>query len=63
MDVSKMPAAMVAQMQKGREEGLARVSSDLPPALVEALRDHAAALRKQEVTLTGERLKAAGIGR
>ena len=63
MDVSKMPASMVAEMRKGREDALARVTAALPADLVEALRPRAAALRTQQKMLVDERLKAAGVGR
>jgi hypothetical protein len=63
MDVSKLPAASVAELKKSREAGLAQATAELSPALVEALKPRAAALRKQDLTLTGERLKASGIGK
>lgn len=63
MDLSKAPASMVAELKKSRAEGLARVTSELPADLVEALRPRAAELRKQDLTLTAERLKAAGMTR
>ena len=63
MDVSKMPAAAVAELKKSREAGLAQATAELSPALVEALKPRAAALRKQDLTLTAERLKASGIGK
>jgi hypothetical protein len=63
MDVSKMPAPMVEEMRKGREAGLARVTANLPPEVLEALRPRAAELRKQELALVAARMKAAGLGR
>ncbi|HET7457844.1 MAG TPA: hypothetical protein VFJ74_09325 [Gemmatimonadaceae bacterium] len=63
MDVKQMPASMLETMKKSREESLARATAGIPPAVVEALRPRAAALRKQDLTLVGERLKAAGLGR
>ena len=60
MNVSGLPATAVADLKKAREEGLARATAELSPQLVEALRPRAAALRKQDLTLTGERLKASG---
>ena len=63
MDVSKLPAASVAELKKGREAGLTQATAELSPALVEALKPRAAALRKQDLTLTAERLKASGIGK
>jgi hypothetical protein len=62
MDMSQMPASMVEEMKKGREASLARMGTELPPDVMEALRARAAALRKQDLALTGERLKASGIG-
>jgi hypothetical protein len=63
MDVSKLPATAVAEMKKSREAGVAQATAELSPQLVEALKPRAAALRKQELTLTAERLKASGIGK
>ena len=61
MDVSKLPVEMRNAMTADREQSLARISPAYPPAVIEALRPRAAALRKQEMTLVGERLKAAGM--
>lgn len=63
MDVSKLPAASVAELKKGREAGLAQATAELSPALVDALKPRAAALRKQDLTLTAERLKASGMAK
>jgi len=63
MDVSKLPAASVAEMKKSRDAGLTQATAELSPQLVEALKPRAAALRKQDLTLTAERLKASGIGK
>jgi hypothetical protein len=57
----QMPAAMVEQMKQGREAGLAQLVGTLPPALVEAIRPRAQALRTQQLTLVGERMRAAGM--
>lgn len=62
MKVSDMPPAMVEQMKQAREAGLAQLATAVPPAVLDALRPRAGALRKQDLTLTGERLKAAGAG-
>jgi hypothetical protein len=62
MDTTGMPKSMVEELKKGRESGLARMSTELPPEVQEALRPRAAELRKQDLMLTGERLKASGIG-
>ncbi len=63
MDVSKMPAPMVAQMKEAREQQLTQIAAKYPAELIEALRPRAADLRKQELTLVGERMKASGIAR
>ena len=61
MNVSQMPAEMVTAMKQNRDSAFARVSAPFPPAVVEAPRPRAEALRKQELALTGERLRAAGM--
>jgi hypothetical protein len=63
MDLSAMPAPMAAEMRKGREAALARVTEGLAPDLVEAVRPRAAALRAQQRALVAERFKAAGVTR
>jgi len=63
MDVKTMPTEMIAEVRRNREAALAGMSGTLPPELVAALRARAAELRMQELTLAGERLKAAGLGR
>jgi len=63
MNVSQMPAAAVAELKKSREQGVAQSTAGMPPELVEALRSRAADLRKQDLALTGERLKLAGMAR
>jgi hypothetical protein len=63
MNVKDMPPAMVAQMKQNREQSLAQASAGVPPAVIDALRPRAAELRKQDLTLVGERLKAAGAAR
>ena len=60
MDVSQMPATMVEEMKKSRETSLAQMSTEVPNEVVEALRPRAAELRKQDLGLTVERLKAVG---
>lgn len=62
MDVSGMPADMQKQMQDGREQALASGSEGVPAEVLEALRERAAELRRQELELVGARMKAAGIG-
>src|SRR5688572_25001091 len=60
MDVSQMPANMVEEMKKSRETSLTQMSNEVPNEVVEALRPRAAELRKQDLGLTVERLKAVG---
>lgn len=61
MDVKQMPAEMKTAMNQDREQTFARMSPSFPPPVIEALRPRAADLRKQELALTGERLRAAGM--
>jgi hypothetical protein len=63
MNVAQMPASMVEQMKKGRAEALASAIAELPPALIKALEPRAADLRKQDLALVAERLRAAGMAR
>jgi hypothetical protein len=58
MDVSKMPAQMVAALKQGREQSLARATEGVPADVVNALRPRADELRKQDLALTAARLKA-----
>ena len=62
MPVKDMSPAMIEEMKKGREAALQRMSTDVPPDVIEALRPRAAALRKQDMELAGARLKAVGAG-
>lgn len=61
MNVAQMPASMVEQMKKGRAEALASAIAELPPALIKALEPRAADLRRQDLALVAERLRAAGM--
>jgi pyruvate/2-oxoglutarate dehydrogenase complex dihydrolipoamide acyltransferase (E2) component len=63
MKVSDMPPAMVEQMKQARESGITQLGEVLPPPVVEALRARAAELRKQDLELTGARLRAMGAAR
>jgi hypothetical protein len=54
-----MPAAMVAQMKQGREDGLAKLVAQTPPEVVEALRPRAEALAREHLMLAAERLRIA----
>lgn len=60
MNTKDMPAPVVAQLQQGRDQALARSTAKLAPDVVAALKPRAAALRKQDLELTAARLKAAG---
>ncbi len=60
MDVSKMPSDAVAQLKAARDTGLMLLTPKYNPAVIEALRPRAAALRKQELELVVERMRAAG---
>jgi len=62
MDVSAMPASMVAELRKNRETALAGMSTALPAEVMEALRARASALRTQQLALVAARLKSAGLG-
>ena len=61
LDASRMSAAAVTMLNQSREKALTSASTGLPPELLEALRPRATTLRKQALTLAGERLKAAGM--
>jgi hypothetical protein len=61
MNTKDMPPSMIEEMNKGRAATLERMAVDVPAPVVEALRARAAALRKQDMTLVGERLKASGV--
>lgn len=60
MSTKDMPAQMVARLQQGRDQALARSTATMAPDVVAALKPRAAALRKQDLELTAARLKAAG---
>ena len=60
-DVSKAPPEMVATLKAARDTALMRDAPKYNPAVVEALRPQAAALRKQDLELTAARLRAAGM--
>jgi hypothetical protein len=63
MDMSGMPAQTVAAMNESRLKSLEASSKNVSPQLIDALRPRAAALRKQSLALTAERVKAAGMSR
>lgn len=62
MDTTGMPAEIQKQMVDGRVQALATASAGVPEDVLEALRERAAELRRQELELVGARMKAAGIG-
>lgn len=62
MDISQMPDAVVEQFEQSRRTSLQQMSAVLPPDVLEALRLRAEELRRQDVALTQERMRAAGIG-
>ena len=62
MSVEGMPAEMRTQMQESRDRSLEQARQALPAEVFEALQPRAEALRRQEMELVGERLKAAGMG-
>jgi|SRR5689334_13838281 hypothetical protein len=62
MNVKELPPEMIQQMQQSRLATLERMKTDVPPAVIDALRPRAAELRKQDMALVGERLKASGAG-
>lgn len=59
MDVSAMPKEMLEQMRQAREASVAQLAGTIPADVIEALRPKASELRKQDVTLAGERVKIA----
>jgi hypothetical protein len=61
MDVTKMPPEAVTALSAARDTALMRMVGSYPPAVVEALRPRAEALRKQEMELVAARLRAAGM--
>jgi hypothetical protein len=63
MDVSQMPAEMRAAMQKDREQTVERAAAAFPTEVMEALGPRATELRRQEMALVGERLRAAGMAK
>lgn len=59
MNVSGMPAQAVAALKQSRAQALTHAIEGMPADVVDSLRSRAAVLRKQDLTLTGERLKVA----
>ncbi|HEX6537300.1 MAG TPA: hypothetical protein VF041_22150 [Gemmatimonadaceae bacterium] len=63
LNVAQMPKSMVDEMKKNREAAVARMSADIPPDVMAALRPRAVMLRKQDLTLSAARLKEMGQAR
>lgn len=61
MNVKDMPPAMLEEMKKGRETAIARMSNDIPPDVMDTLRQHAVELRKRDMGLVAARLETAGL--
>jgi hypothetical protein len=58
VDTTMLSPAQRDEMRQGNEAQLKQMEDRVPPAVIEALRPRAADLRKQDLELTGERLKA-----
>lgn len=63
MDVSQAPPELIDQLKQAKAAGMERVSKQLPPDVIEAIRPRAAELRRADMELAGERLKIATGGR
>jgi hypothetical protein len=63
VDPSTMPAEMREELKKGNETQLAQMADAVPAEVVAALKPRAAEMRKRDLELAGERLKAVGAGR
>jgi hypothetical protein len=59
VDTTMLSPAQREEMRQGNEAQLKQLEDRVPPAVIEALRPRAADLRKQDLELTGERLKGA----
>jgi hypothetical protein len=59
VDTTMLSPAQREEMRQGNEAQLKQMEDRVPPAVIEALRPRAAELRKQDLQLTGERLKGA----
>jgi hypothetical protein len=59
VDTTMLSPAQREEMRQGNEAQLKQMEDRVPPAVIEALRPRAADLRKQDLELTGERLKGA----
>jgi hypothetical protein len=63
IDPSNLSPEMREELKKGDETQLAQLADAVPAEVVTALKPRAPALRKQDLELAGERLKAAGAVR
>ena len=61
VDTTMLSPAQRDELRQGNEAQLKQMEDRVPPAVIEALRPRAAELRKQDLELTGERLKGAGM--
>jgi hypothetical protein len=60
IDTTMLSPAQRQELRQGNEAQLKQMEDRVPPAVIEALRPRAEALRKQDLELVGERLKGAG---
>jgi hypothetical protein len=60
VDPSTMPAEMREELKKGNETQLAQMADAVPAEVVAALKPRAVEMRKRDLELAGERLKAVG---
>ena len=61
IDTTMLSPEQREEMRKMNAAQLTTIAARVPPALVEALKPKAEALRKQDLELTGARLKSAGM--
>lgn len=61
IDTTMLSPDQRAEMKRMNEAQLAQLSGTVPPAVVEALKPRASALRQQDLELVAARLKGAGI--
>jgi hypothetical protein len=61
IDTTLLSPAQREEMRKMNAAQLTTIAARVPPALVEALKPKAEALRKQDLELAGARLKSAGM--
>jgi len=61
IDTTMLSPEQRTELRQGNEMQLKQMEGQVPAPVVEALRPRAVELRKQDLTLVGERLKAAGM--